>query len=645
MSLEENKAIAEPPLGEGKNEMTISQLLERLQGPARDVVATLHDTIVAQGCTHRIDSLEGEPGHRIAYSARDFAIEVRGKDVTFTGAYDIRAFLRLYRATSCRTVRELMFDAAAACRYCIDDKCTTLLMAPERTIEFDGKRKKLCGPYRHSLRIKATSENLPACRVIADMMFAYTTPRMHRDLFHENTVTHTVAHRDQLRVIGYVHTQNAFSISTEAFVESCLTAREDGTRPVDELLHSAGPADTGDYIGVTLNFVNGANYEFLFGIVCDRVPDELPDNVMSLKIGAGDWAVYNSSAREYSSIWKDFTDHFYDEEQMGYDLSRVPFEYYDAAGHFRDVHIPVDADCAKDSAKFVRLIHTPDLPAVGYKTYDEHDYPLFRELDFDPHERLLELFPLAERTITGFWHADLGKPMSQTFAVETDRLSVVPEYLDSYLIRGGYWHLEGRRHFNGGSCGWPTEEVPGKPRIETDHLAHPRLFIEYKYRSRGGHSETAVPVRVRGELETELVKRPSCRILGRQENPPDSCLTDDWIERVQDLDENPEPGSRAYAFTYVLRGKFCYFDRPVTVGFLAEEDTPMPEGYAEYRFPGGKYLKFSESLPNGEYHWAVPWYTFIMMEKLSGYKPDLDRSFIVHQKEHGREFVCYIPVI
>jgi hypothetical protein len=308
----------------------------------------------------------------------------------------------------------------------------------------------------------------------------------------------------------------------------------------------------------------------------------------------------------------------------------------------------VDADWVKDSAKFVRLIHTPDLPAVGYKTYDEHDYPLFRELDFDPSERLLELFPLAERTITGYLHADLGKPMSKTYAVETDRLSVVPEGLDFFLIRGGYWHLEGRRHFNGGSCGWPTDEVPGKPRMEIDGLAHPRLFIEYKYRSRGGHSEIAVPVRVSGELQVELVNRPPCRIFGRQEDPPGSCLTDDWIERVQDLDENPEPGSRAYAFTYALRGKkgmFRYFNQPVTVGFLAEEDTPLPEGYAEYRFPGGKYLRFAESLPNGGFHWGVVWYTFDKMEKLSGHKPDLDRSFFVHQKGHEREFVCYIPVV
>jgi hypothetical protein len=628
--------------------MTITQLLERLPGPACDVVTTLHDTAVAHGCAHRIDPLDDQPGHRITYSVRDFAIEICDENVTFTGVYDIRAFLRLYRSTDARSVRQLMFNAAIPCCYCTDDKCTTLLMARERTIEFDGRRKKLCGPYRHSLRIKATPENLPACREIADMMFAYTTPRMHRDLFYENTVTHTVAHRDQLRVIGYVHTQNAFSVSTEAFVERCLAAREDGTRPVDELLRSAGMADTGEYIGVTLNFRDGANYEFLFGIVCDRFPGDLPENAGPLKIGAGDWAMYNSSAGEYPSVWRDFTDHFYDREQMGYDLSRVPFEYYDAAGHFRDVHIPVDADCARDSAKFVRLIHTPDLPAVGYRTYQEHDYPLYRELDFDPYERLLELFPLAERTIVGYRHADLGKPESVTYAVETDRQSAVPNGLDAFTIRGGYWHLEGRRHFNGGSCGWPTDQVPGNPEIEIGPLAHPRLFIEFRYRSRGGHSETAVPVRVRGELQVDLVTRPPCRILGRQENPPDSCLTDEWIEGVLDLDENPEPGSWAYAFTYALRGKkkaLRYFDRPVTVGFLAGEDTPVPVGCAEYRFPGGKYLKYAESLPNGEYNWDVVWYTFDQMEGLTGHKPDLERSFFVHQKGYGREFVCYIPVV
>jgi predicted transcriptional regulator YdeE len=463
-------------------------------------------------------------------------------------------------------------------------------------------------------------------------------------------VTHTVAHREPLRVIGYLHVQNAFSVPTEAFVENCLAAREDGVRPVDDLLRSAARADSGEYVGVTLNFVDGANYEYLFGITCDRFPDKLPEDAMRVKIGGGDWAVYNSSANEYPSIWKAFTDHFYEQEQMGYDLSRVPFEIYGAEGQFRDVHIPVDADCAKDSAKFIRLVHTPDITAAGFKIYSEHDYPLYQELDFDPRERLLELFPLAERVICGSKHADLGKPISETYAVETDRLSVVPEDIDSFMIRGGYWHLEGRQHFNGGSCGWPIGDVPGKPTVEIVDLAHPRHFVEYRYRSRGGHSEIAVPVRVQGELGqgaalVELVTREPCRILGRQEAPPQGCLTDDWIERVQDVGENPVPGSRAYAFTYARRGKgeWFYFDRPVTVGFLAEEDTPIPEGYEEYRFPGGKYLRFAEALPNGEYHWGVLWY-LNMMEKQTGHKPDLKRSFIVDQREHGRAFVCYIPV-
>ena len=68
------------------------------------------------------------------------------------------------------------------------------------------------------------------------------------------------------------------------------------------------------------------------------------------------------------------------------------------------------------------------------------------------------------------------------------------------------------------------------------------------------------------------------------------------------------------------------------------------DSYAEYRFPGGKYVKFAESLPNGEYHWGVPWYVFTKIEELTGHKPDLGRSFFVHQKGHGREFVCYTPV-
>ena len=32
------------------------------------------------------------------------------------------------------------------------------------------------------------------------------------------------------------------------------------------------------------------------------------------------------------------------------------------------------------------------------------------------------------------------------------------------------------------------------------------------------------------------------------------------------------------------------------------------------------------------------------LEEQTGHKPDLERSFFVHQKGHGRAFVCHIPV-
>jgi hypothetical protein len=153
----------------------------------------LHNITLQNGCSYRIDEIENNV--TLVYSARNFKININNGAVSFFGEFDPRAFYKLYSETVYDKVNELLFRAVEACSLCINDKCTTFLIADKRTIEWNGNTKKLCGPYRHHLNINVSEENLNACETIVNMMFEYTLPHMHADIFYKNEVTYTVAEK------------------------------------------------------------------------------------------------------------------------------------------------------------------------------------------------------------------------------------------------------------------------------------------------------------------------------------------------------------------------------------------------------------------------------------------------------------------
>ena len=355
--------------------MNYDELVRKLLPQTLRFVTALHETALRQGCTLRIDEEEGKV--ILVYSVRRFSVSIDGDSVTLSGEFDLRAFLRLYRETSSRAVRELMFTAATACTYCITDKCTTFLMARQRTVKFDGKEKKLCGPYRHWISISVTESSLSACVDIAEMMFEYTYPHMHIDLFRNNKVTYTVSDLGEFFVVGYMARHSALSNDDRKLVEAVLEKRADGKRRVDSLIEAVGQVDTGICIGAIDKFANGNDYEFIFGIITDKKPESLPEGGVCRKIKSGEWAVYDSSVIEYQSIWKHFSDKFFGIEGKGYDTSRIPFEHYDENGNLYDVHIPVDSDMPADSAKTVTMHYIPTLRVAGFPMMGETDHPLY----------------------------------------------------------------------------------------------------------------------------------------------------------------------------------------------------------------------------------------------------------------------------
>lgn len=606
-----------------------------------ELVTQLHNIAVENGCKYKIEQ-NGETSFKINYSAKHFTIDIKDETVSFFGVYDIRAFLKLFRETQDEALKKMLFEAAISCDYCIGDKCTTLLMADERTIEFQGNNKKLCAVCFHPKRwvnITVNPNNLSEYKSIVEMIFEYTYPHSHTDLLNDNKVTYSITEMNDFYIVGYLAKHNQLSQSDEEFAASILSKSEDGKRKIDAVLDAVGQIDCGKYAGATVNFVNGVQYDFIFGVITEVKSQNLPENVVCRKIRSGQWAVYNSSSNDYKSIWKHFTQSFYNEKQMGYDVSRVPFEYYDENGKFFDVHIPVDPDMPVDSGRIVTLMHMPNAQIAGTMNFVETDYPLHT----DTHIDLKPLFPYADKFVCCDIHSIFGKPHRFIDAVFIDDYTVIPEGIETFELKGGYWRLEGRCHFNGETSNFPFD-VPLNSKVNVFDCQHPRAFIDMKYVSRGGYNEIGIPARMNGDRVYEAVELKPQRVIGKLEAPPQNIVTDKEMQSLYTLDVNNDKGSYVIGYTMKIVNDTLYHDKPLVKGVFADDNTVIPDRYECFTLDSGRYMKVTESLPNGEPGWEIE---FVKgdFEKESGFKPDLSKQIIIHQCDYGKYYEMYVPVL
>jgi hypothetical protein len=321
-----------------------------------------------------------------------------------------------------------------------------------------------------------------------------------------------------------------------------------------------------------------------------------------VRIGAGDYAVYNSSAGDYKSIWQHFKDKFFDAEQKGYDTSRLPFEFLDGEGRFYDVSIPVAAGLPKDNGMRIRVIKTPDTQIAGFLDYAETDYPLYKGVP-NINDKLRELFPSAGQYILASIHAMPGQPIFGEYGVEVDRLDVIPEGVEVMTIRGGYWHAV--------SYPYPVPgdfifEAPYETPYSLDCLNHPRAWVEISYDGRGAYTDVYSPIRPMGRRVVELVERPICRLIGKEAAPPEKVIAPEDIDAFYELEANPEKGSCTFAFRYEMHNKMAFFGKPVIKGVEVAAFDDVPEGMETFVLEGGRYVKVTESVPNGELDWATP---------------------------------------
>jgi hypothetical protein len=86
-----------------------------------------------------------------------------------------------------------------------------------------------------------------------------------------------------------------------------------------------------------------------------------------------------------------------------------------------------------------------------------------------------------------------------------------------------------------------------------------------------------------------------------------------------------------------------YFDRPLVKGVLADENTPVPEGFSEFYLEGGRYVRVTEDILNGEPGWEIE--GFADRAKEAGCTADEKRQFIVKQNDFGKSYVWFIPCV
>jgi predicted transcriptional regulator YdeE len=570
-------------------------------------------------------------------------VKIEGQSVRLIIHYDFRAFLDFYRNQAGEAARTLLFDAAKECTFCpANDKCTNLLYP--RIIELGDKSKRLCSlNWSHHLNLAVDAATVGPILSIIDMAFRYHEPWMHQDVSSKPTPKYELSILDESYVVGLRHVSNMLSVRTEDFIKECF-AKDDRVRcKLDELWDLTGQAGEPRYAGVTRDFINGLDYTFTLGVLCDKdhLPKELPKDAEVVKLAAGEYALYAADAgRTYTRIWEHFKGKFHKENAKGFDKSRPWFEQFGPGGELTQLAIPVADGITLEVERRLRVVKTQDTRLAGYWSFNEPDYGPYRPPQ--EQELLRRRFPDEPWWILSNVHARPGQPIYWKHGLELDDLEPVPDGLEEMNVRGGYWHVISYPY--PAPADW-VFEVPYRTRdMDVDCLAHPRDFNEYVYNARGRYTEIWAPVRIMGRLAYEVVERPRTTLLGKQAGPT-TTVGDADLPVFYNHPANSNPGSCIVAFRFEEHNGKSFFAPPIARGMAVDGPVGVPEGLEMLDLPAGRYVKVTEAVPNGELGWRVEGFVGGEVEKQTGHKPDLSRQIIVEQSGFGRQHAVFVPVI
>jgi len=606
----------------------------------------IHDIALAHGCAHRTDTTPGDGAESrktvTRYSLRGLYTEESGAvHVGITASF--AELKRLYDTTDDPAVRELLFNDVRVCTHCIDDKCTTVLMAPARTLTLHGQSKQACSMWGQWLRLPVNDDNISVCGKIVERFLsdAEAKAEPHADL-QDNAVTYTIVPKDVFYLVGYRDRHTEISRKDEEMVNAWLPK-------MPALCAALGVPDGGPYAGATEGFINGSQYDFIFGVLLDRRPDAagLPEGVVVRKMRAGEWAVYNSSRSDYPSIWRHYTDQFYGLEQRGWDAARIPFELYDADGNWRDVHIPVDAEAPADAGRIVREEHRPDFVVAGWEVVGEEDHPDWYD-NTGIETRLRALLKTSGAISFRYClHEYYGKPLRDAHGIVVDDTLDIPDDFPRRTIKGGLWRIVTHRHFNGhnGEGWWDFGGL---------FLDPPRVFATPCHNARGGYEETWLPMRKWGRLVYELVELPPLTVFAKLEDPLNGhTVPDEELRTYYTLPGNAHPGTLIVGYTLAVVNNMPFYAAPLVKGVMASENATPPDGFAAHILDGGKFVEITEVNPDGspylrgEPGWEVAGIDFPFPNKVVpefAQNTDYSRHCRVLQTGGGKYYELYVPI-
>lgn len=618
--------------------------------------SVIHNIALAHGCTHHTETTPGEraEGSKTVtkYSLRNLTVTEESGAVYVVIKTPFIGLKRLFDTTDDPTVRELLFASIRVCTHCISDKCTTLLMAPPRMLTMNGQSKKACSMWGQWITLPVNDDNLPSCVKIVERFLsdAEAEAEKHTDV-QENAITYTIVPKDEFYIAGYRHRHTPISAKDEDVVKALLPK-------MPELCSALGVPDVGQYAGATADFINGSQYDFIFGVLLESKPDtaKLPEGVVVRKMCAGEWAVYNSSLSKYPSIWRHYTDNFYDLEKRGWDSTRIPFELYDKDGNWRDVHIPVDTDTPADAGKVALWEHRPDFVVAGWERVGEEDHPDWFD-NTSIETQLRELLRTPGTASFGYsLHQYYGKPMRFANFIIVDDTLDIPEDFMRRTIRGGLWRINTNRHFNGrsGEGCWDMDE-PHKQPFEKQNLSldHPRVFATKSYDARGGYDETWIPFCMNGNVVYELVELPPLKVFAKLEDPLNGkTVPDEELHTYYNLPGNANPGTLIVGYKPALfDNNVMLFAAPLVKGVIASDSAAPPDGFDVHILDGGKFVKITKVNPDGSLYlrgepgWEVECINFPdkAAPEISN-RTDFSRHCRMLQTGGGKYYELYVPV-
>ena len=615
------------------------------------IINAIHYIALAHGCTHETNNLPKENGNNAKtvtrYSLRKLTVTEDSDEITVTIRTQFTGLKRLFETTDDPVVRKILFDSIRVCTHCISDKCTSLLMAPARTLNLNGENKKSCSMWGQTVKMNVSHGNINTCLKIMDYYLdeAETAEEKHADV-RCNEIKYSLANKNEFYIAGYCHNRTAISAPDEEAVQALL--------PKMPGLCAAFGAPDGNYAGAVTNFVNGSQYDFIFGVMLDEKPgaEKLPEGAVLQKINAGEWAVYNSSLSDYKSIWRHYTDKFYKLEKKGWDAARVPFELYDKNGTWRDVHIPVDADAPEEAGKTAVWEYRPDFTVAGWERAGEEDHPDWFD-NTSIEKRLREILKKPGTVNFGYsLHQYYGKPMRFSSFVIADDTLEIPEDFMRRTIKGGLWRINSNRHFNGGAEIWEMKE-PRKLPFEKQKLCldHPRVFATCSYKARGGYDETWIPFRMQGKYVFETVELPPLKVFAKTEDPLNGrTVPDEELRTYYSLRGNANPGTLIVGYKPAFfNNKIMLYAEPLIKGVIAGET--VPDGFETYTLEGGRFVKITEVNPDGSLYlrgepgWDAEFINFPDKEapEIKG-NTDFSRTFRMLQTGYGKYYELYVPL-